>query len=69
MKAGPDQKYTAEFREAAVRQVLDGGRSVPHVTRGLEMSLKFPETLRAGKPVSLTVKVWHVRERDGLARV
>jgi transposase-like protein len=31
MKAGPDRKYTAEFREAAVRQVRDGGRSVPQV--------------------------------------
>ena len=33
MKAGPDRKYTADFREAAVRQVLDGGRSVPQVAR------------------------------------
>ncbi len=40
MKAGPDRKYTAEFREAAVRQVLDGGRSVPQVARSLEMSAK-----------------------------
>ena len=40
MKAGPDRKYTAEFREAAVRQVLDGGRSVPQVARSLEMSDK-----------------------------
>ena len=40
MKAGPDRKYTVEFREAAVRQVLDGGRSVPQVARSLEMSAK-----------------------------
>ncbi len=40
MKAGPDRKYTAEFREAAVRQVLDGGRSLPQVARSLEMSHK-----------------------------
>jgi transposase len=40
MKAGPDRKYTAEFREAAVRQVRDGGRSVPQVARSLEMSDK-----------------------------
>jgi transposase len=40
MKAGPDRKYTADFREAAVRQVLDGGRSVPQVARSLEMSEK-----------------------------
>jgi transposase len=40
MKAGPDRKYTVEFREAAVRPVLDGGRSVPQVARALEMSAK-----------------------------
>ena len=40
MKAGPDRKYTAEFREAAVRQVLDGGRSLRQVARSLEMSAK-----------------------------
>ena len=40
MKAGPDRKYTIEFREAAVRQVLDGKRSVPQVARALEMSDK-----------------------------
>lgn len=40
MKVGPYRRYTAEFREAAVRQVLDGGRSVPQVARSLEMSEK-----------------------------
>lgn len=40
MKTGPDRKYTVEFREAAVRQVIDGGRSVPQVARSLEMSDK-----------------------------
>src|SRR3979490_1256773 len=40
MKAGPDRKYTVEFRESAVRQVLDGKRSVPQVARTLEMSDK-----------------------------
>lgn len=42
MKAGPDRKYTVEFREAAVRQVVDGQRSMPQVARSLEMS---PKTL------------------------
>jgi transposase len=32
MKAEPDRKYTVEFRDAAVRQVLEGGRSVLQVT-------------------------------------
>jgi transposase len=42
MKTGPDRTYTVEFREAAVRQVLDGQRSTPQVARSLEMS---PKTL------------------------
>jgi transposase-like protein len=29
MKTGSDRKYTPEFRQAAVKQVLDGGRSMP----------------------------------------
>lgn len=40
MKAGPDRKYTVEFREAAVKQVLDGRRSLRQVARALEMSHK-----------------------------
>lgn len=55
MKAGPDRKYTAEFREAAVRQVIDGGRSVPQVARSLEMSHKTLENwvgkARRGEPL------------------
>ncbi len=37
-KSGPDRKYTQEFRVAAVKQVIDGGRSTPQVARSLEMS-------------------------------
>jgi transposase len=55
MKAGPDRKYTADFREAAVRQVLDGGRSVPQVARSLEMPHKTLENwvgkARRGQPL------------------
>jgi transposase len=40
MKSGPDRKYTVEFREAAVKQVLDGKRSLRQVARALEMSDK-----------------------------
>ena len=40
MKTGSDRKYTAEFRDAAVRQVLDGGRGQADVARALEMSSK-----------------------------
>ena len=38
MKTGSDRKYTEEFRQAAVKQVIDGGRSMPQVARSLEMS-------------------------------
>ena len=40
MKAGPDRRYTLEFRDAAVKQVIEGGRSVAAVARSLEMSNK-----------------------------
>lgn len=40
MKTGPDRKYTVEFREGAIRQVLEGQRSMPQVARSLEMSDK-----------------------------
>ncbi|MFZ5539381.1 MAG: transposase [Pseudomonadota bacterium] len=55
MKAGPDRKYTEEFRRQAVRQVLDGGRSVPQVARSLEMSAKtlanWVARARRGQPL------------------
>ncbi|WP_366143246.1 transposase [Accumulibacter sp.] len=35
-----NRSYPAEFRKAAVQQVVDGGRSVPAVARSLEMSAK-----------------------------
>lgn len=40
MKAGPDRKYMAEFRHAAVRPVLDGRRGVPQAARSPKMSDK-----------------------------
>ena len=40
MKAGPDRIYTAEFRDSAVKQVMEGGRPVAAVARSLEMSSK-----------------------------
>jgi len=56
MKTGSDRRYTPEFRAAAVRQVMDGGRSVPAVARSLEMSPK-------------TLANWVVRARKGQALV
>ncbi|HXF46105.1 MAG TPA: transposase [Burkholderiaceae bacterium] len=40
LKAGPDRTYTVEYREAAMLQVFDSGRSVPQVARSLERSGK-----------------------------
>jgi len=54
MKVGPDRKYTAQFRAAAVNQV-EAGRSVPAVARSLEMSAKtlanWVYRSRLGKPL------------------
>jgi len=40
MQTIPNRQYTGEFQEAAVQQVLAGGRSVAEVARSLEMSDK-----------------------------
>ena len=40
MKTRLNRSYTPEFRAAAVKQVTDGGRSMPAVARSLEMSAK-----------------------------
>ena len=55
MKAGSDRKYTAEFRDAAVKQV-EGGRSMAAVARSLEMSNK-------------TLANWVYRARKGQALI
>ena len=56
MKAGTDRKYTVEFRDAAVKQVNAGGRSMTAVARSLEMSGK-------------TLANWVYRARKGQALV
>ncbi len=40
MKTLVKRTYTQEFRDAAVKQVLEGGRSIASVARSLEMSSK-----------------------------
>ena len=40
MKSGPDRRYTAEFRDAAVKQVIEAERPIAGVARSLEMSGK-----------------------------
>ena len=83
MKVGTDRKYTPEFREAAIKQVIEGGRSMPSVARSLEMS---PKTLanwvyrarhgqallkrRPVKPVSdLEAEVSQLRQENARLRI
>ena len=83
MKVGTDRKYTPEFRGAAIKQVIEGRRSMPSVARSLEMS---PKTLanwvyraRRGqvllkrqsiKPVSdLEAEVARLRQENARLRV
>jgi transposase len=56
MKTGSDRKYTAEFRDSAVKQVMEGGRGMAVVARSLEMSNK-------------TLANWVYRARKGQALV
>jgi transposase len=83
-KSGPDRKYTDEFRQAAVKQVVDGGRAVRQVARSLEMSAgtlgnwvakanKEGEALSklpSGKPVSeLEAEVSQLRQEVARLRI
>ena len=56
MKAGLDRKYSIEFRNAAVKQVVDVGREITVVARSLEMSSK-------------TLANWVCRARKGYGLV
>jgi len=56
MKTGPNRRYTAEFRQDAVKQVQAGGRSLAAVARSLEISQK-------------TLANWMSRARQGRALV
>lgn len=55
MKTVPDREYTEEFRDAAVRQVIEGRRSARQVARSLEMSDKtlynWLRLARKGRPL------------------
>ncbi len=56
MKVGTNRKHPKEFRGSAIKQVVDGGRSMPSVARSLEMSPK-------------TLANWVFRARHGEALV
>jgi len=55
-KAVPNRQYTKEFREAAVRQVIDGGRPIRQVALSLEMSAgtlgNWVMSARQGQPIT-----------------
>ena len=56
MKVAADRTYTGEFRDAALKQVVDGGRAISAVARSLEISSK-------------TLANWVYRARKGQALV
>lgn len=84
MKTGSDRKYTAEFRDSAVKQVMEGGRGMAAVARSLEMSNKTlanwvylarkgqaPVKLRkAGQPVTeLGAELSRLRQENARLRM
>jgi transposase len=57
--------YTEQYREAAVRQVLDAGRAVSEVARSLEMSEKtLANWVRRSRRGEAPVKATAVRQPD-----
>ncbi len=50
MKSGPDRRYTGDFRQTAVKQVIDGGRSIQQVALSLEMPKGDPWKLGIAYP-------------------
>jgi transposase len=56
-KLVPNRHYTDEFRQAAVRQVLDGDRPIRQVARSLEMSAgtlgNWVASAKQGQPLSM----------------
>src|SRR5665213_3174801 len=71
MKAGPDRRYTPEFRDAAVKQVIEGGRAIAAVARSLEMSNKsranWVYRARKGQELVKRVPAQPVSVREWLA--
>lgn len=62
----PKRVYTAQFREAAVRQVIEAGRSASEVARSLDISSKtlgnWVRQARRGKPLVKRVAAVQVDE-------
>ena len=55
-KTGADRQYTEDFRQAAVQQVIEGGRSIPQVARSLEVPKgtlgNWVTRARKGEPIT-----------------
>ena len=62
----PKRVYTAEFREAAVRQVIEAGRASSEVVRSLDISSKtlgnWVRRARRGKPLAKRAAVMPVND-------
>jgi transposase len=68
MKTGSDRQYTEEFRQAAVKQVIEGGRSIPQVARSLEMPKgtlgNWVSRTRKGEPTTKRLAVKPLTELE-----
>lgn len=67
-KSGPDRQYTEDFRQAAVKQVIDGGRSIPQVARSLEIPKRtlgnWVSRTRMGEPMTKRLPLKPVTELE-----
>lgn len=65
-KSVPDRQYTDEFRQEAVKQVIDGGRAIRQVARSLEMSAgtlgNWVATAKKGQALSKRLPATPVNE-------
>lgn len=68
MKKVVNRQYTAEFRTAAVKQVLEGERGIAEVARSLEMSDKtlwhWVVRARVGQPLLKRERVQPVSDLE-----
>ncbi len=68
MKTGSDRQYTEDFRQAAVKQVIEGGRSIPQVARSLEIPKgtlgNWVSRTRKGEPIAKRLPLEPVTELE-----
>lgn len=72
MRTVPKRSYTPEFRDAAVKQVIDGGLSIASAARSPEMSSKslanFCTTLNSRFYSAILAICWSNANRSMMAR-